>query len=68
MTLKRTGHEHMVNVLHAEGLEFGDAGLAQGVGDVFVETRLHDADVQVLSVGWARLAFVGVFHADSFGM
>jgi hypothetical protein len=42
--------------------------LAKRVGDVFVESGLHDADVQKLAVKLFGLAFVGVLHVYSLGM
>jgi hypothetical protein len=52
----------VVDAGDAHGFEFFDAGFGQCVGDVFVETGLHNADVHELAVEFLGLAFVGVEH------
>jgi len=49
-----------VDALHAQGAQLVGAGLGQGVGDVGVEARLHDADVQVAAVQFEGLPLIGV--------
>jgi hypothetical protein len=58
----------VVDAGHPQGFEFGNAGCGLGVGDVFVESGLHDADVQKLAVEFLGLTFVGFEHGYSLEM
>ena len=63
-----TRHHDVVDAGDTQGFELFNAGFGQGIGDVFVEARLHDADVQKLAVEFFGLAFIGVLHVYSLGM
>ena len=63
-----TRHHDMVNAAYPQRFQLCNTGLGQGIGDAFVETCLHDADVQKLAVEFFGLAFVGALHVYSLVM
>ena len=50
--LQRAGHLHQSDVfgLDAQAHQLAQTGFGHGMGDVFVEARLHDADAQLLAI------------------